>query len=66
MQGAAILCLILTGVHIFHTGGVSAWVLYVPEEGGAPRQVAVYLPFTAKWEFPPTEQEGQMQVSCRI
>ena len=48
------------------SGGVSAWVLYVPEEGGAPRQVAVYLPFTAKWEFPPTEQEGQMQVSCRI
>ncbi len=48
------------------SGGVSAWVLYVPEEGGTPRQVSVYLPFTAKWEFPPVEQEGQILVSCRL
>lgn len=47
-------------------GGVTAWVLYVPEDESAPRQVAVYLPFTMKWDFPPTEQEGQMQVSCRL
>ena len=33
---------------------------------GAPRQVAVYLPSPQSEEFPPTEQEGQMQVSCRI
>ena len=48
------------------SGGISAWVLYVPEEGGPARQVSVYLPFTVKWEFPPTEQEGQMRVSCRL
>ena len=40
------------------SGGVSAWVLYVPEEGGAPRQVAVYLPFTAKWGIPADGARG--------
>lgn len=48
------------------SGGVSAWVLYVPEDGSAPRKVEIYLPFTMKWEFPPTEQEGRIQVACRL
>ena len=48
------------------SGGVSAWVLYGPEEGGTPRQVSVYLPLTAKWELPPVEQEGPILVSRRL
>ena len=40
------------------SGGVSAWVLYVPEEGGAPRQVAVYLPLHRKVGIPADGARG--------
>lgn len=48
------------------SGGISAWVLYVPEDGSAPRQAAAYLPFTMKWDIPSTDRDSSMQVSCRL
>lgn len=48
------------------SGGVSAWILYVPEDGATPRQLGAYLPFSMKWDLPQSDQEGFMRVSCRL
>jgi len=40
------------------TGGVTAWVLYLPEEGGPCRSVEVWLPFQWKADIPATERDG--------
>lgn len=48
------------------SGGITAWVLYVPEDGSAPRQAATYLPFTMKWDIPSTERDGSMLVTCGL
>lgn len=48
------------------SGGISAWVLYVPEDGSAPRQTATYLPFSMKWDIPNTERDSSMQVICSL
>lgn len=48
------------------SGGVTAWALYVPEDGSTPRQVSAYLPFTMKWELPQSQENGVMQVTCRL
>ncbi len=44
------------------TGGVSAWVLYAPEEGGEPQSVACWLPLQAKWSLPETKREGTIRI----
>lgn len=43
-------------------GGVMTWVLYLPEEGGAPQSVAAWLPFQMKWDIPQTRHDGTIQV----
>lgn len=48
------------------SGGVSASVLYLPEDGSAARCVEAWLPFQAKWSFPQTKREGAMRVSCLL
>lgn len=48
------------------SGGVTAWVLYVPEDGTGPRQISSYLPFSMKWDIPQGSPEGTMSVSCRL
>lgn len=45
------------------SGGVTVSVLYVPEDGSAPRCVESWLPFQAKWNFPQTRREGVMRIS---
>ena len=42
-------------------GGVMTWVLYLPEEGGAPQSVAAWLPFQMKWDIPQTRHDGTIQ-----
>lgn len=42
------------------SGGVMAWVLYAPEEGGKPRCVESWLPFQLKWEIPDTRHDGSI------
>lgn len=44
------------------SGGVMAWVLYEPEEGGAVQSMATWLPFQMKWDIPETQRDGTMQV----
>ena len=40
------------------TGGVIAWVLYVPEDGSACQSVEGWLPFQWKVDIPPTQYDG--------
>lgn len=46
------------------SGGVMAWILYAPEEGGTPRCVETWIPFQMQWDFPQTQHDGTMRVSC--
>jgi len=40
------------------TGGVMAWVLYMPEDGGSCRSVEAWLPFQWKADIPPVQRDG--------
>ena len=44
------------------TGGVTAWVLYAPEDGSAPRCLQTWIPFQMKWDLPDTHREGSICV----
>ncbi len=44
------------GVNI--NGGVTAWVMYVPEGGGVPQSVELWLPFQMKWNLPDAQNDG--------
>lgn len=48
------------------SGGVMVWILYLPEEGGAPRCVETWIPFQMQWDFPQTQYDGTMRVSCLL
>lgn len=45
------------------SGGVMAWVLYEPEDGGEPQCVETWLPFQMKWDFSESERDGGICVS---
>lgn len=51
---------------IIVSGGVTAWVLYVPEDGSEPRNIEVWLPFQGKWNFPESRREGMIRVNCLL
>ena len=40
------------------SGGVMAWVLYMPEDGSEPRCLETWLPFQLKWDVPDTQRDG--------
>lgn len=48
------------------SGGVMVWILYVPEEGGAPRSVETWIPFQLQWDLADTQHDGTMRVSCLL
>ena len=48
------------------SGGVSASVMYLPEDGSFPRTVEVWLPFQVKWNFPQSQKELSMRVQCLL
>lgn len=43
------------------SGGVNAWVLYIPEDGSQPRCVEGWIPFQAKWKLPSDTREGYIR-----
>ncbi len=45
------------------SGGVKAWVLYLPEDGTKPCCVESWLPFQMKWNIPDTERDGTV-IAC--
>lgn len=44
------------------SGGVMAWVLYAPEDGGVPQSVETWLPFQMKWDVPDSQRDGTLYV----
>lgn len=48
------------------SGGVTAWVLYAPEDGSEPRSLELWLPFSGKWNFTDSRREGVMSVTCQL
>ena len=44
------------------SGGVMAWVLYLPEDGTDPRSVSIWLPMQMKWDIPESERDGSICV----
>ena len=48
------------------SGGVMAWVLYVPEDGSEPRCLDTWLPFKMKWDLPEGVREGEIRASCLL
>lgn len=45
------------------SGGVMAWVLYVPEDGTEPRSIETWIPFQMKWDMPETQRDGTICVT---
>lgn len=45
------------------SGGVSVWVLYLPEEGGACQSVETWVPFQWKTDIPPGTRDGTLVAS---
>lgn len=45
------------------TGGVMAWVLYLPADGSAVRWVEAWLPVQLHWDFPESSREGSIRTS---
>lgn len=48
------------------SGGVNAWVTYIPADETEPRTIGAYLPFSMSWDAPQAQQDGIMQVACRM
>lgn len=42
------------------TGGVMAWILYQPEEGGLPQSIETWLPFQMQWDYPDNGKDGRI------
>lgn len=43
------------------SGGVMAWVLYLPEGGGAPAAVECWIPFQMRWDIPQSKRDGSIR-----
>ena len=48
------------------TGGISVWVLYLPEGESTPQSVDCWIPFQFKWNLPQVDREGVVHVDCRL
>lgn len=48
------------------SAGISAWVMYVPEDGSEPRTMELWIPFQNTWQYPRQDREGIMAVSYQI
>lgn len=48
------------------SGGVMAWVLYTPEEGGEVRSLETWIPFQQKWDIPDTHRDGNICVCALL
>lgn len=48
------------------SGGVMAWVMYMPEDGVQPQCVETWIPFQMKYEFPDPGRDGAIQTQCLL
>ncbi|MBQ7345372.1 MAG: DUF3794 domain-containing protein [Oscillospiraceae bacterium] len=54
------------GDSIGFSGGIMAWVLYAPADGGQARMVEAWIPVQMKWNVPQTRREGSIRVSMTL
>ncbi len=48
------------------SGGVMAWVLYLPEDGSGVRSVDCWIPFQARWDIRDRDRDGVIMASCYL
>lgn len=48
------------------SGGVMAWVMYAPEDGGEERSLDAWIPFKMKWDLPEGLPEGDIRARCLL
>ncbi len=48
------------------SGGVMAWVLYLPEDGSGVRSVECWIPFQAKWDVGQHDRDGVIMAGCYL
>ena len=48
------------------SGGITASVLYLPEDGSTPRCAEGWIPFQMKWSFPQSRREGSIRTQCLL
>ena len=48
------------------SGGVTVWVLYMPEDGSMPQSIQAWLPFQGKWAFTDSHREGVIRADCLL
>ena len=48
------------------SGGVMAWVLYLPEGETEPRSVETWIPFSIRWDFPQTDRDGAIMAEALL
>ena len=48
------------------SGGVMAWVLYLPEDGSGARSVECWIPFQAKWDVGQHDRDGVILAGCYL
>lgn len=54
------------GDEIGVSGGVMAWVLYAPEDGGQAQWVECWIPISLRWSIPKTQREGMILCQCNV
>ena len=54
------------GDRVSITGGVMAFVLYAPEDGGSPRTLESWIPFQMKWNLEDGQREGELRVQSLL
>lgn len=48
------------------SGGVQAWVLYVPVDGEGIQCIQTWIPYHAKWDLPDTDADGTINAQCLL
>ena len=48
------------------SGGVMAWVLYLPEDGSGVRSVECWIPFQARWDVGQHDRDGVILAGCYL
>lgn len=54
------------GDRVSISGGVMAFVLYVPEDGSEIRTLESWIPFQMKWDLPQGQREGELRIQCLL
>lgn len=54
------------GDSIAFSGGLTVWVLYLPEDGSAPRTLESWIPFQMQWDIPDGHREGSIRIQCMV